>query len=97
MLRAEEQRRGQLGQLPDADDDKQQTAAEQRMYELTDGHAVLVYAVTVTVTAPDLASLDRACRSVDHVAGQAYCELRQLEGQQAAACTWTLPLARGLA
>jgi len=66
------------------------------MRELADGHAVLVYAVTVTVTAPDLATLDRACRSVEHVAGQSYCELRALEGQQAAAFTWTLPLARGL-
>jgi hypothetical protein len=48
------------------------------------------------VTAPDLATLDRACRSVEHVAGQSYCELRLLEGQQAAAFTWALPLARGL-
>jgi hypothetical protein len=95
-LRAEAQRRAQLGQLQSAEDDKRETAAERRMRELADGHAVLVYAVTVTVTAPDLASLDRACRSVEAVAGQAYCELRQLEGQQAQAFTWTLPLARGL-
>jgi hypothetical protein len=95
-LRAEEQRRAQLGQLHTAEDDKRETAAERRMRELADGHAVLVYAVTVTVTAADLESLDRACRSVEAVAGQAYCELRQLEGQQAQAFTWTLPLARGL-
>jgi len=95
-LQAEEQRKRQLGQLHTAEDDKRQTATERRMRELADGHAVLVYAVTVTVTAPDLATLDRACRSVEHVAGQSYCELRLLEGQQAAAFTWTLPLARGL-
>jgi hypothetical protein len=57
---------------------------------------VMVYAVTVTVTGPDLASLDRACKSVEAVAGQAYCELRLLEAQQAAAFTWALPLGRGL-
>jgi hypothetical protein len=95
-LQAEEQRKRQLGQLHTAEDDKRQTAADRRMRELADGHAVLVCAVTVTVTAPDLAALDRACRSVEHVAGQSYCELRLLEGQQAAAFTWTLPLARGL-
>jgi hypothetical protein len=33
---------------------------------------------------------------MDDLAGQSYCELRLLEGQQAAAFTWTLPLARGL-
>jgi hypothetical protein len=48
------------------------------------------------VTAPDLASLDRTCKSVEAVAGQAYCELRLVEGQQAAAFTWALPLGRGL-
>jgi hypothetical protein len=95
-LRAEAQRRTQLGQLHTAEDDKRQTAAERRMRELADGHAVLVCAVTVTVTAPDLAALERACRSLDGVAGLSYCELRLLEGQQAAGFTWTLPLARGL-
>ena len=51
-LQAEEERK--LGQLHTAEDDKRQTAAERRMRELADGHAVLVCAVTVTVTAPDL-------------------------------------------
>jgi len=95
-LQAEEERKRKLGQLHTAEDDKRQTAAERRMRELADGHAVLVCAVTVTVTAPDLAALERACRSLDGVAGLSYCELRLLEGQQAAAFTWTLPLARGL-
>ena len=51
-LQAEEERKRKLGQLHTAEDDKRQTAAERRMRELADGHAVLVCAVTVTVTAP---------------------------------------------
>jgi hypothetical protein len=96
-LQAEEERKRQLGQLQTADDQRRETAADRRMWELAEGHAVMVYAVTVTVTAPDLATLDRACRSAEHVAGLSFCELRVLEGQQAAAFTWTLPLGRGLA
>jgi hypothetical protein len=95
-LMAEEERKQRLGQLHTAQDAKQESAAVQRMEELADGHADVLYAVTVTVTAPDLETLDQACQSVDHVAGMASCELRQLEGQQAQAFTWTLPLARGL-
>jgi hypothetical protein len=95
-LRAEEGRKAQVGQLQTAEDEKRGTAADRRMRELADGHGVADCAVTVTVTAPDLASLDRACKSVEAVAGQAYCELRLLEAQQAAAFTWTLPLGRGL-
>jgi len=95
-LRAEELRKDRLGQLPTAHDDKQEAAARQRMRELADGHAELVYAATATVTAPDLAALEQACRSVDQVAGLALCELRLLEGQQARGFAWTLPLARGL-
>jgi ABC-type molybdenum transport system ATPase subunit/photorepair protein PhrA len=95
-LRAEAERKDQLRQLRTAEDEKRETAADRRMRELADGHGVMVYAVTVTVTAPDLASLDRACKSVEAVAGQAYCELRLLEAQQAAAFTCALPLGRGL-
>jgi Putative type VII ESX secretion system translocon, EccE len=94
---AEQQRKQQLRQLTTVDDEKRETAAARRMRELAEGHADMVYAITVTVTAPDLATLDQACRSVDAVAGQSSCELRVLEGQQAAAFTWTLPLGRGLA
>jgi hypothetical protein len=95
-LQAEEERKRKLGQLHTAEDDKRSVAADRRMRELADGHGVMVYAVTVTVTAPDLATLDRACRSVEHVAGQSMCELRLVEGQQAPAFTWVLPLGRGL-
>jgi hypothetical protein len=95
-LRAEAERKEQLRQLRTAEDEKRETAADRRMRELADGHGVMVYAVTVTVTGPDLASLDRVCKSVEAVAGQAYCELRLVEGQQAAAFTWALPLGRGL-
>jgi hypothetical protein len=95
-LLAEDERKQRLGQVHTAQDAKHQSAAVQRMEELADGHADMRYAVTVTVTAPDLEALEQACQSVDHLAGTTGCELRQLEGQQAQAFTWTLPLARGL-
>ena len=95
-LLAEDERKQRFGQVQTAEDAKQESATVQRMEELADGHADVRYAVTVTVTAPDLETLDQACQSVDHVVGMASCELRQLEGQQAQAFTWTLPLARGL-
>jgi hypothetical protein len=95
-LQAEAERKAELRQLRTAEDEKAETAAGRRMRELADGHGVMDYAVTVTVTAGDLATLERACRSMEHVAGQSYCELRLLEGQQAAAFTWALPLGRGL-
>jgi hypothetical protein len=95
-LLAEEERKQRFGQVRTAEDAKQESAAVQRMEELADGHADVRYAVTVTVTAPDLEALDQACQSVDHAAGMAGCELRQLEGQQAQGFTWTLPLARSL-
>jgi hypothetical protein len=56
----------------------------------------VVYAVTVTVTAPDLDALEADCDTVRHAAGLASCELRLLEGQQPQAFGWSLPLARGV-
>jgi hypothetical protein len=95
-LVAQDEHKQRLGQLHTAQDAKREAAAVRRMEELAHGHADVIYAVTVTVTAPDLATLEQACQSVDHMVGMAGCELRQLEGQQAQAFTWTLPLARGL-
>ncbi len=95
-LHAEEQRKRRLGQLAAATDAKAETAAHRRLRELADGHADVVYAATVTVTAAGLDQLEVACREVEHLAALAGCELRALDGQQALGFTWTLPLARGL-
>jgi hypothetical protein len=95
-LRAEEQRKLRLGQLATAQDQQREDATVDRMHELAEGHGEVVYAVTITVTAPDLDSLDSDCETVRHAAGLAACELRSLEGQQAQAFGWTLPLARGV-
>jgi hypothetical protein len=95
-LRAEEQRKRRLGQLSTAQDEHREEAALDRMHELAEGHGEVVYAVTVAVTAPDLDSLEADCETVRHAAGLAGCELRSLEGQQAQAFGWTLPLARGV-
>jgi hypothetical protein len=95
-LRAEEQRKHRLGQFSTAQDQQREGAAVDRMHELAEGHGEVVYAVTITVTAPDPDSLDTDCETVRHAAGLAGCELRSLEGQQAQAFGWTLPLARGV-
>jgi hypothetical protein len=95
-LRAEEQRKRRLGQLSTAQDEHREEAALDRMRELAEGHGEVVYAITLTVTAPDLDSLEADCETVRHAAGLAGCELRSLEGQQAQAFGWTLPLARGI-
>jgi hypothetical protein len=95
-LRAEEQRKHRTGQLPTAHDQQREGEALDRMHELAEGHGEVVYAVTVTVTAPDLDSLAADCETLQHAAGLAGCELQSLEGQQAQAFAWTLPLARGV-
>jgi hypothetical protein len=95
-LRAEEHRKLRVGQLPNAHDEQREAATIGRMRELADGHGEVVYAVTVTVTAPDPDELESACDTVRHAAGLAGCELRLLEGQQAQAFGWSLPLARGV-
>jgi hypothetical protein len=95
-LRAEEQRKLRLGQLATAHDQQREDATVDRMHELAEGHSEVVYAVTITVTAPDLDNLEPDCETVRHAAGLAGCELRSLEGQQAQAFGWTLPLARGV-
>ena len=95
-LRAEDERKQRLGQLHAAEDAKRQHAAQQRLHELADGHALVTYAATVTVTAPTLDALGHACRQLEHAAAMAGCELLALDGQQAQAFGWTLPLARGV-
>jgi len=95
-LRAEEHRKLRVGQLPTAHDEQQQAAALGRMRELAEGHGELLYAITITVTAADPDELETACETVRHATGLAGCELRLLEGQQAQAFGWSLPLARGV-
>src|SRR5574341_945566 len=95
-LDAERHRKRAMGQLTSAEDGKRQDAAEQREQELADGHAVLVYAATVTVTADTLEALERASDHLRHIAAMAGCELQFLDGQQAQGFTWTLPLCRGV-
>ena len=95
-LRAEEQRKLRVGRLATAQDQQREDATVDRMHELAEGHGEVVYAVTITVTAPDLDSLEADCETVRHAAALAGCELRSLDGQQAQAFGWTLPLARGV-
>lgn len=67
-----------------------------REAELADGHASFRYAGFITVSAPSGDELVPACDAVQHAASQCRLSLRRLYGDQAAAYTCTLPLARGL-
>lgn len=68
-----------------------------REAELVAGHGDLRFTGLVTVTALDLLALDEATRAVRAAAAQAFCEVRPLVGQQAAAhLAGAVPLARGV-
>jgi hypothetical protein len=93
---ADEETRRRTGFVTTARKRLQQESTARREQELADGHAELRFAgfVTVSARAPD--ELERACAEVEHAAQQARLELQRLYGQQAAAFSYTLPLARGL-
>jgi len=93
---ADEQTRARHGFLTTARRRSQQEATERREQELADGFAEYRHAGFVTVSAPDMDTLERDCAQVEHAAHQARLELERLYGEQATGFTFTLPLARGL-
>jgi hypothetical protein len=92
---AELRRRG--GFLATARRRREEDVLVQREGELADGHASFRFSGYVTVSAPEIDSLEEACGRVEQVAGQAGLELRRCYGDQAVAFTCTLPFGRGLA
>ena len=91
---AELRRRG--GFLSTARRSRESEVLARREAELAEGHASFRYAGFITVSAPTAEELVTACDTVQHAAGQCRLALRRLYGDQAAAYTCTLPLARGL-
>jgi hypothetical protein len=91
---AELRRRG--GFLSTARRSRESEVLARRESELAEGHASFRYAGFLTVSAPSAEELVTACDTVQHAAGQCRLALRRLYGDQAAAYTCTLPLARGL-
>ncbi|HVT42223.1 MAG TPA: SCO6880 family protein [Acidimicrobiales bacterium] len=91
---AELRRRG--GFMSTARHTRESEVLARREAELAEGHASFRYSGYVTVSAPSEEELTTACDAVQHAAGQSRLSLRRLYGDQAAAYTCTLPLARGL-
>jgi hypothetical protein len=91
---AELRRRG--GFIATARHAKESEVLARREAELSEGHASFRYAGFITVSAPTTEELETACDTVLHAAGQCRLALRRMYGDQAAAYTCTLPLARGL-
>jgi len=75
---------------------REQDSVVQRGEEIAAGHASVRFSAYVTVSAPDVDALERACGEVEQRAHQAHLELQRLAGEQDVALTYTLPLARGL-
>jgi hypothetical protein len=93
---ADAELRRRAGFVPTARHRRQAEGVREREAELADGHAELRFSGYVTVSGGDDAELETACAAVETAGHQAGLQLRRLYGQQAAALTWTLPLARGL-
>jgi hypothetical protein len=66
----------------------------EREAELVAGYAELGYVGFVTVTAPDLESLERACAEYEQIGAQAGLELRRLDGQHDVGLGASLPVGR---
>lgn len=64
--------------------------------DLSDGHALYRFAGFITVTAATREELTFSCGEIEEAAGRSFLDIRRLNGEQALAFTYTLPLCRGL-
>lgn len=64
--------------------------------DLSDGHAFYRFAGFITVTAATRDELTISCGEIEESAGRSFLDIRRLNGEQAHAFTYTLPLCRGL-
>lgn len=89
--------RQRVGQISDFTAEQEWADVTQRERDLVAGHGDLRYAGFLSVTAPDLDSLQAARAAIEQAAVQAGCETRLLVGQQAQAfVAAALPLCRGI-
>jgi hypothetical protein len=75
---------------------KEQDSLADHERDLSDGHAFFRFAGFITVTAFSREELAASCGEIEEAAGRSFLDIRRLSGEQAAAFTYTLPLARGL-
>ncbi len=93
---ADEELRAKAGYLPSARRRRTHDDLAAREAELAAGHAEYRFSGYVTVSATDAEALEAGAGEVEHLGFDAGVELRRLYGEQDAAFTYTLPLARGL-
>lgn len=95
--RADAAQRQRIGQVEDLSVAAEVEDLDRREAELVAGHGDLRFTGLLTVSAPDRAGLDDACRAVEGDAARAMCDLVRLVGQQGAGhLAATLPFARGV-
>ena len=94
--RADSELRRRFGQSETARQRQAHEAALRREAELAAGHGEVRMSGFVTVSGQDQQDLQLACAEVLQHAARARLELRPMYGQQAAAFSFTMPLARGL-
>lgn len=94
---ADAELRRRSGFMSTARHSRESDVLARREGELADGHASFRYSGFITISATSETALVAACDVVQHAASQARLVIRRLYGDQAAAYTCTLPLARGLA
>lgn len=93
---ADRELRHRFGQSETARQRQAHEAAIRREAELAAGHGEVRLSGFITVSGRDPDDLRRACAEVHEHAARARLELHRMYGEQAAAFTFTLPLARGL-
>jgi hypothetical protein len=96
-LASDEEQRTRSGFRIGARHRRQEGALAEREAELVAGYAELCFAGFVTVSAADVAELDRACADSTQAAAQAGLDLRRLDGRHDQGLLCALPVGRGLA
>ncbi len=93
--RADREVRARHGFVQTARLARQTEAVLRREEELAAGHAAYRFSGYVTVSAPDLVALERACGGIEQSASLARLELRRLFGSQDDGFCCSLPVGRG--
>ena len=93
---AEMELRARHGFRISIDRHRQADAVERREADLADGHAEFRFSGHITVTAPSVEELERACGHVEEQARAAWLDVRRMDGEHDRGFCATLPLCRGL-
>lgn len=93
---ADEELRNRAGFVTTTRRQREQDSLADHERDLSDGHAFYRFAGFVTVTAASREELATACGEIEEAAARSFLDIRRLNGEQALAFTYTLPLCRGL-